>query len=278
MTNLKLQAKKYFDTKAKEYDNLHYGERKTGGMWNRHNATLDILATAGLKNNARILDVGCGLGYLVFDLNRRGYEAIGLDVAPTMIALCKERARKARIQGVQFMIGDVEGTDFSDESFDAVIALGVIEYMESDEPMLQEMFRILKPGGILILNVTSHYGYSSSLVPISERIKRIPGVMPFATWLRRLATLTNAPASQLKFKPRRHRPSMFRRALLDQGFEVCSDRYFMFSLFPAPFSTLTSAFTNTLDEKLGCLDRTRLRGLGACYLVEARKPLDLSSE
>jgi 2-polyprenyl-3-methyl-5-hydroxy-6-metoxy-1,4-benzoquinol methylase len=269
--SLKVSAGTYFNVKANEYNTVHYVEQSSGGMWNRHQLTLEMVAAGGLETNARILDVGCGPGHLVFDLDRMGFQVTGLDVAPAMIDLCRQHAQALKTEIPRFVTGDVENTGLPSGSFDAVTALGVIEYMESDSPMLREMHRVLRPGGILILNVTNTYGYSTALVPASLKVKRLPGMMSVASWIRRRVTGSKMPAGQLNFNPRRHKPAAFRRALSDHGFDVIEDRYLTFSLLPAPFSTLTSAITRSIDERLGALDRTALRGLGACYLVQARK-------
>jgi ubiquinone/menaquinone biosynthesis C-methylase UbiE len=108
------------------------------------------LIEAALPRGSRILDAGCGPGEMAAKLMMAGYEVWGVDVAGPMI----EHAR--RLCGTErFQVADIERIPFPDHSFDGVVCLGVIEYLDSDTAALREIRRVLKPGGTAVLSTPS---------------------------------------------------------------------------------------------------------------------------
>ncbi len=92
-----------------------------------------------------ILDVGCGTGLNVRHFASSGHDVTGIDLSPTAIlAFCQA--------GFKGVVGDVaEGLPFPDGSFDLVFASEVIEHLSDTRSFLQELHRVLKTGGRLIL-------------------------------------------------------------------------------------------------------------------------------
>ncbi len=90
----------------------------------------------------RILDVGCGLGYLLSGL-REGWEKYGIEVS-------RFAAQHAQAWG-RIFVGELHEAQFPDEHFDVVVMHHVIEHMEDPISTILEVRRILKPGGILLL-------------------------------------------------------------------------------------------------------------------------------
>jgi ubiquinone/menaquinone biosynthesis C-methylase UbiE len=99
---------------------------------------------------SQVLDVGCGAGQLVGELMRRGYEAWGADISEAMVAYAREHFGPDR-----FRAGDIEHLPFPDDTFDAVMCLGVMEYLNQDEAALREIWRVLKPGGRAVITTPS---------------------------------------------------------------------------------------------------------------------------
>lgn len=114
-----------------------------------HELVLDELSRFGA--GARILDVGCGTGVFLKSAREAGFEAVGIDAAPEMIAVTERRLGPgiARVRRLQ----DVDET----EAYDAIVSLsfplnycaGVGELRES----LARFHRALRPGGLLLLQV-----------------------------------------------------------------------------------------------------------------------------
>ena len=108
------------------------------------------LVTTELPPGAHILDIGCGPGEMAAKLMECGYDVWGIDIAEPMVRHAQERC------GVdQFRVADMEHLPFPDASFDGIVCLGVIEYLEADRAALSEMRRVLKPAGVALIATPS---------------------------------------------------------------------------------------------------------------------------
>jgi ubiquinone/menaquinone biosynthesis C-methylase UbiE len=259
---------KYFTDNAEQYTTQHYEITERTSLWRRHRACLKALTTQGYGAESRVLDLGCGPGLLARDLSQAGVGGVGLDAAPGMIEICRHRhATEKWAAPWDFQVADAEALPFPDGYFDGGAAAGVIEYLPTDDKMLSEVKRVLKPGSIFILNVTNKYGYSNCLNPILNPIKAMPFIKKLASPVRRALASDSQPLATLGFEPRRHSPAVFRSTLAKHGFRVVTDQYIGFSLLPSPFCTLTSRVTGRLDSSLDVLDRTPLRYFASSYIV-----------
>jgi SAM-dependent methyltransferase len=107
-----------------------------------------LLDAAAVGPGTRVLDVGSGPGYVAAAAAARDATAVGVDVAPAMVAL----ARTLHPQ-VEFVQGDAEHLRFADDSFDAVVGNFVILHLGRPEPAVAECARVLAPGGKLALSL-----------------------------------------------------------------------------------------------------------------------------
>lgn len=94
----------------------------------------------------RILDVGCGTGANLLLLSQYG-DAEGVDVSDDALAFCRERGLDRVTKGAG------EELPHADETFDLVTAFDVVEHMDDDLAGLREMYRVLRPGGHVLLFV-----------------------------------------------------------------------------------------------------------------------------
>jgi SAM-dependent methyltransferase len=94
----------------------------------------------------RILDVGCGTGANLLMLSQYG-DAEGVDVSEDALAFCRERGLAQVRQGAG------EALPHEDNTFDLVTAFDVVEHMDDDLAGLREMYRVLRPGGHVLLFV-----------------------------------------------------------------------------------------------------------------------------
>jgi 2-polyprenyl-3-methyl-5-hydroxy-6-metoxy-1,4-benzoquinol methylase len=92
----------------------------------------------------RLLDVGCGSGVLLERMRGLGWEVEGVDVDASAV-------ENARRKGLNVQLGDLEGSQFPDGSFDVVTMSHVIEHVEDPPRLVRECYRILKPSGRLIV-------------------------------------------------------------------------------------------------------------------------------
>jgi len=107
-------------------------------------------ALAELHPGEIVLDLGSGGGIDVLLSARRvapGGKAYGLDMTDEMLALARENQRKAGIENVEFLKGEIEAIPLPDDSVDVIISNCVINLSTDKGRVLQEAFRVLKPGG-----------------------------------------------------------------------------------------------------------------------------------
>jgi arsenite methyltransferase len=107
-------------------------------------------ALAELKAGETVLDLGSGGGIDVLLSARRvgpTGKAYGLDMTDEMLALARENQRKAGVENVEFLKGEIEHVPLPDNSVDVVISNCVINLSGDKDRVLREAFRVLKPGG-----------------------------------------------------------------------------------------------------------------------------------
>jgi ubiquinone/menaquinone biosynthesis C-methylase UbiE len=107
-----------------------------------------VVPTRAKKLDA--LDVGCGTGFLTFELAGRGHRVTGIDFAPAMIA---EARRKAAERGLSVHLeeGDAERLPFATGSFDLVISRHLLWTLPHPEAAIDEWIRVLRPGARLVV-------------------------------------------------------------------------------------------------------------------------------
>jgi len=107
-------------------------------------------ALAELKPGETVLDLGSGGGIDVLLSARRvgpTGKAYGLDMTDEMLALARENQRKAGVENVEFLKGEMEDIPLPDNSVDVIISNCVINLSADKDQVLREAFRVLKPGG-----------------------------------------------------------------------------------------------------------------------------------
>src|SRR5256885_3188649 len=108
---------------------------------------VSFITKAANRNGLDLLDVGCGSGTLLGLLKQRGFRTMGVDFSA-------EAAQVAESEnGVRVVVGSLARAQFPDRSFDMVTLFHVMEHVSNPREVLSEVSRILKPGGIVIIQV-----------------------------------------------------------------------------------------------------------------------------
>jgi ubiquinone/menaquinone biosynthesis C-methylase UbiE len=126
-----------------------------------------------------ILEVGCGRGATLLELARKGANVVGLDYSDQAIAVC--RAIASGLDGggqIEFVKADAQKMPFSNESFDFVFSVGLVEHFRDPSEILAEQYRVLKNGGYCLVQVPQKYSIYTLLKKVFIRL----GKWPYGEW------------------------------------------------------------------------------------------------
>lgn len=155
----------YFRSVASYWEKLYEDKHLTARIYQeRKDATLAWIAELSLPTGARFLDLGCGAGYTAVALAQRGYSVDALDCEQTMLDMTARRAQSTGV-ALRLGLGDAHELPFEDSSFDGVLALGLIPWLHSPQKALNEMRRVVKPGGFLVISSDNARRFTSWFDP-----------------------------------------------------------------------------------------------------------------
>ena len=110
------------------------------------------LALGRPKPGDRVLDVACGGGYLLMEAERAGLQPFGIDIADAALARARRFAPRSDLRR-----GDAEALPYADASFEIVTCLGSLEHFLDPPKALEEMRRVLVPGGRAVVVVPNQW-------------------------------------------------------------------------------------------------------------------------
>ena len=127
-------------------------------------------------NHKRVLDLGCGGGFVSEELARRGAQVMGVDPAAPLLNVARRHASQNSLN-IDYREGSGEQVPAADSHFDIVVCVDVLEHVNNLDSVLREVHRVLKPGGLFLYdtinrNVFSFLWMIVALEWVSGRIPR----------------------------------------------------------------------------------------------------------
>ena len=141
----KVEKGRLFDEWPEKYD--RWFTTPIGGLVKKYEAEL-LLDLLRPSQGEIILDAGCGTGVFTLDFLSRGAKVIGLDISLPMLRRSREKAGGYSLPSV---LGDMLTLPFSEDSFDRVISVTALEFIEDGAAAIRELFRVVQKGGCIVV-------------------------------------------------------------------------------------------------------------------------------
>ena len=195
------------------------------------------------RKSGLLLDVGSGFGFFVAEMKKKGWEAAGVEISQKALDYARN------VLGLTVHSGPLEKAGFPDNHFDAVTGFYVIEHLPLPKAFLRECYRILKPGGLVLL--------------------RYPHTTPIKNFLRFLGVrnrLYDVPAHLCDFSPK-----IIQECLEKIGFEKCQHLIGGYTLPQHLGKRISSILFGNFAEALFYLSGKRVLFPGVSKTVSALK-------
>ena len=141
-----------------------------------------VVERAGVEPGMDVLDVACGTGNATIPAAKAGARVTGLDFAPALLAIARERAADAMVE-IDFMEGDAQELPFEDAGFDRIVSTFGHMFAPDHERTAREMKRVLRPGGAIAVACWSPEGSIGRMVKVTaELVPPPPGGTPPLLW------------------------------------------------------------------------------------------------
>lgn len=217
------------------------------------------------KPGGRVLDIGCGSGWLALELGRRGQHVDAYDISPKAIALAKrmlaENPYRDGFGEVNYHLQDVTEVDLGEEKYDAVSGWSAFHHLPDLTAFMKKVWRALKPGGIVatmddmprgMLEKGLEYSFNFILpiYPLSYR-EKLSIAFQLVTGKKRFPSEFLTPMEEAK-----HSSVYDIDTMLHEQFEVVMNvRQNAFAGLPATYLRGPDSFRYTMARALVALDR-----------------------
>lgn len=157
------EIKMFFEESAQDYHEQHGHPDKL-----LHYRIEQVLNTVQIGQDDTVLDIGCGNGHHLFALANKIKMGIGIDFSEKMIQIAREKLAQTNLQDkLHFQVDDSQKlTSIQDCSIDVVMCIGAFEHMQDKKRVAQQMFRVLKENGrLVVLTPNGDYFWYKRLAP-----------------------------------------------------------------------------------------------------------------
>ncbi len=169
-------------------EELAAGKEQRGNL----RTNLEFLTETNLlKPNVRILEIGCGIGSIVFELNKEGYDITGTDISGEAITYGLKKYGDIKLQ-----VQPAEHLQFEDQTFDVVLSFDLFEHIARIDRHISEVYRVLRKNGFYLFQTPNKY---SNMI---------------------FETLYHKSLIWRRAHPSLHTPGRLKRRLSKHGFEI----------------------------------------------------------
>ncbi len=194
-----------------------------------------LLSSLPSLHKPKVLDAGCGTGEFVFPLLREKYgkslQLHGYDLSPDMLAIARKKFPFARLRS-----GPAEKLPYINNTFDLVISRETLEHLEHPQQAVREFYRVLQPGGCLVVSTPSWFGLVGPFYWVKRLLKKMQHIDNWWT------------------------PFSLRRTLRQAGFRIDSFTSVCPFLYHDVLPRSLLPLIRALDRFLLCLPGTRYFG------------------
>lgn len=221
------------------------GYEQLMGRWSRQLAPA-FIDFAGIGTNEKVLDVGCGTGSLTFEVASRSEvsEIAAIDYSPTFVEAARRRNTDSRVTVQQ---ADATALPFANGYFDCALALLVLHFVPNAPLAINEMRRVVKPGGIVAAVVWDHLG-------------GMPGMRMIVDTIASLSEAGRQIRNRYLFQPMMQ-PGEMKQAFIDQGLKSVVEDQLMTRMNYRDFDDLwapIAAGEGPIGKYVGSLEPTEL--------------------
>lgn len=161
-------------------------EAKIKNQWVEHQLRKNLTEPMD-PEGSRVLDVGCGAGFLAEHLAGFGYAVTGLDASKGAIAVAGGNRSKLPPEAqhrLQYVLGSGENLPFREENFSAVCCMDVLEHVKNPAALIKESLRVLKPGGLFFFHTFNRNFFSNAVViyGVHYFFKNVPPNLHLYDW------------------------------------------------------------------------------------------------
>jgi 2-polyprenyl-3-methyl-5-hydroxy-6-metoxy-1,4-benzoquinol methylase len=211
----------FFDNQATYWRDTYKERDISGKIYQlRQAVALKYVEGLSLPKTACVLEIGCGAGLMTAALAKRGFFVEAIDHAQAMVDLTVEHAKQTGIVNqVNACTGDIHELSYESQSFDLIIALGVVPWLHDFKKALKEVTRVIKPYGYIVLTMDN----AIRLTTLFD-----PKTFPPIAWIRNLVRHKLVKARLLSSNNQwsnappysQHSPKRFNRSLFEAGLTV----------------------------------------------------------
>lgn len=137
-----------------------------------------------LQPDWEVLEFGCGTGSTALEHAPHVAHIRGIDYAPRMIDICRDKAANADVENATFDVAEIGSLEAADDSFDAVLGMSILHLLDNRDAVVAKIFSMLRPGGAFISSTICLEGQAPFLVkyilPVGSAVGLLPRLQCFS--------------------------------------------------------------------------------------------------